>query len=301
MSNVHPLHFAVFSFNRGIFLEHCISSLVACVDNPTITIYDDNSTDGETLNALDRLSSHHRVVQPKISANSKHGGLSANMQLATEECTDPVNLCYVQDDMQMVRRLSNSDLQSIDDCLEDPTTAFVHPVFMKGWNRKKDLERTEYQAATHSYTRRPDKAGAGIFFADVMIARPYQLKQAKWTFSSREKTNELLARQLFGPMQFLFSPFLMWLPSVPTYRGKQSTLALRIGEKRHQCGFHPIDMMSDSHIEALKTRNKDQLPVAEDWLTLSNQTLPDPWVYEPMHGSRSLKWLNRLELTIRKR
>jgi glycosyltransferase involved in cell wall biosynthesis len=298
MSSPPTLQFAVFSFNRGRFLKHCIESIETCVENPIITIYDDNSDDTDTINLLEQLKSRHTVVVPPTATTSKHGGLSVNMQLATSECPDRVNLCYMQDDMQLVRNIDAEDVAAIEACLVDTAAAFVHPVFLKGWNREKDRVRTNYHELTHSYTRKADKSGAGIFFADVMIAKPERLRQVNWQFSTREKTNELHARQLFSPMHFLHSPFLMWLPSVPTYRGKRTTLALRMGEKRHHCGFHPIKTMSTEKVHELKNRPPSQLPVAEDWLELVNDPLPRPWVYEPMHGSRSLKWLNRLELAL---
>ncbi|MDZ7747945.1 MAG: hypothetical protein U5K43_03140 [Halofilum sp. (in: g-proteobacteria)] len=38
---------------------------------------------------------------------------------------------------------------------------------------------------------------------------------------------------------------------------------------------------------------------AEDWLEPVTGPLPIPWIYDPLHGSRLLKHLNRLELLAR--
>ena len=295
----NSLGFAVFSFNRGQFLDNCIRSIEHAAPGMPISVYDDNSTDDATLRVLDSLAKAHTIIVPDTEHLSKHGGLSANMQQAIDEAPANRILCCIQDDMQLVRSINSIDLQAITACFEsDPLIAFVHPVFLKGCNRHRDIAATRYAENTHTYIRTQQRRSAGIHYADVMITLPSRLREAGWKFCARERDNEVQARQLFTTMHFLFDPFVMWLPSVPVFRDKRRTLALRMGERRHRSGFHPLRTLDGNEVKRLRKRLSTVLPVAEDWLVIDGERLPEPWVYDPLHGRRWLKWLNRLELSL---
>jgi glycosyltransferase involved in cell wall biosynthesis len=110
------MQFWVFSYNRGEFLKNCISSIEFCAPGSRIRIFDDNSNDPATRDALAELAKRHEVVTPDTGENqkNKHGGLYANMQAAFEACEDEDLVCYLQDDMQLVRPISPEEVAQLD-------------------------------------------------------------------------------------------------------------------------------------------------------------------------------------------
>jgi hypothetical protein len=50
----------------------------------------------------------------------------------------------------------------------------------------------------------------------------------------------------------------------------------------------------------VRERPPSALPFAEDFLENVNSALEQPWVYYPLQGSRWLKKLNSIELSIRR-
>ena len=306
------LHFAVFSFNRAEFLVNCLRSLEQCATHIPVTVFDDNSTDLATLAVLADIrhraseSALLRLAQPSVrsaglaSGQSKHGGLYNNMQLALDSLPDDTLMCTLQDDMQLVRPLTDADVAVIQTYFDvAPGRAFLHQAFIKASELRRS--RVDYDAADDIYTLQRDKRSAGCFYSDICIAHVGRLRAARWKFMPRESMNEKQAREKFATMAYLANPFVAWLPAAPAWRGKQRTLALRLGEKRQRCGFYPFVSMSDEESLAFCARERTVLPVAEQCLRLdSSVALKQPWVYHPLQGSRWLKWLNSAELKLRR-
>ena len=293
--------FCIFSFNRGQFLQNCVDSIERCVPSAKIAVFDDNSYDEETQRILTSIGERHAVVQPgKVSAH-KLGGLYGNMQSALEYAADEDLVCFIQDDMQVVRAVSEKDIESIARVFDvDETLAFLQPCFLKGCNRKRDLRTLDYDPSRIAYFRKEISQSAGLYFSAVLITRPSRLLSKNWVFARSEPDNDKLARKHFGRIGHLAVPMAMWLPEVPTYRGKRKTLALKLAEKKRGCGFFPFLTMSDEDLSALRNRPMAVLPVAEDFLTCTNDRLPRPWAYYPLQGSRFLKKLNVIELFFRR-
>lgn len=293
--------FCVFSFNRGRFLEHCISTIEQCVPSAEIAIFDDESFDDYTCSVLKDLSRRHTVVQPGSQSTHKLGGLYGNMQAALEYGRDHSLVCFLQDDMQVVRPVTEEDIGEWNRCFdENPSLAFMQPCFLKGINRERDVKTLQYDPALNGYQRESSSQSAGRHFSAVLVTRPPRLLEKNWQFGRSEPDNDRQAREHFDRLLHPFVPFAMWLPEVPAYRGKRKTLALRLAEKFRGCGFYPYKILSGSAVEQLKGRDKQVLPIAEDFLECENGTLEKPWGYYPMQGSRWLKKLNSLELAIRR-
>ena len=291
---VDALQFCVFSFNRGRFLEHCVRSIERCAPTAAVHIYDDASDDPDTLAALARLRARHSVVVRPGGRQSKHGGLSANMQAALEQVDG--RLCFLQDDMQLVRPLDDGDYRGIEAFFgEQPDAGFLHPAFFKGCNRDRDQRITRFDAATGTYFRDGEGMSVGHHYSDIFIAEAARLRAVGWRFTARERGNEPQAQQHFRPMGFLFAPFVMWLPRVPAYRGRTKTWAMARAERRQGSGFHPIADMMAADVQALKARAPEVLPVAEDFLRAGSPPIPAPWHYYPLQKAPLLKALDRLE------
>lgn len=293
--------FCVFSFNRGRYLENCITSIETCAPGHPIIIFDDNSTDPETTRIVENYRAKHRVIQPRQDANSRHhlGGLYGNMQRAFEECIDADLVCYLQDDTQMVRRLEEDDIADIEATFEkNPSLGFINPCFIKGINFTKGAEYYSYNPELKLYFRERSQRSSGTFFSALLIMKPSRLKDVGWTFAKSEPANNQKAANHFISMGYLFAPFAMWLPEVPAYRGKKKTLGLKLAEKKRKCGYYPFALMSKSEIADLKQRDASSLPIAEDFLHCINHEPPKPWAYNPLTNTGWIKTLNQLEVSL---
>lgn len=291
----------IFSFNRGQFLAHCVESIERCAPRWQICVMDDDSDDSRTLNVLEQLRIKHRVINGKEVTGRKHGGLYTNMQTALETFASEDLILFLQDDMQMVRPLLAEDEEFIRQYFQtDASAGFLQPCFLKGSTRERDRKTLRYNPEQQLYTRENTYQSAGVHYSDILLASPANLLAADWHFAESEPENDRQAARLFGKLGHLFAPFAMWLPEVPAYRGKRKTLALKIAEKRRQCGLYPFDYMSDNEVKKLRERSPSVLPVAEDFLHNTVSGLEQPWVYYPLQGSRWLKKLNSLEMALRR-
>lgn len=296
------LRFCVFSYNRGRFLQNCVSSIELCAPGQPITVYDDGSDDGRTQQVLAAISERHSVVQPSRAAGSgKHGGLYANMQRALDEQPAGSIICCIQDDMQLVRPLHAAEFEAIRQHFAAARpAALLHPAFLKGSNRAADLVDIRYDAGAGGYFCDRHGRSAGTHYSDILLASADQLRAIGWRFGQRESDNEQRARATLPPMLHLLHPFVAWLPAVPAWRGRTQTLGLRLAQRFNQCGFHPLDILTESQCSALLQRDPAVLPVAEDFLTVAEGTVPEPWHYHPLQGQRLLKLLDSVERSLRK-
>lgn len=299
MSN--KLLFCVFSFNRGQFLENCVASIERCVPDADIAVFDDDSTDEYTCGVLSNLSQRLEVIQPGNRSSHKLGGLYGNMQSAIEHASDHELVCFIQDDMQVVRPVKSEEITDLNRLFDNnPKVAFLHPCFLKGMNRERDKATLTYDLSLRTFRRRATDQSAGQYFSAILVTRPSRLLEINWHFRLSEPANDLQARDYFQTIGHMFAPFAMWLPEVPAYRGKRKTLALKIAERWRGCGFYPYEILDESEVDYLQERCTDVLPFAEDFLKCVNPDLEKPWGYYPMQGSRFLKKLNSLELALRK-
>lgn len=295
------LTFCIFSFNRGRFLKNCVDSIRACVPDSSIAIFDDDSDDPETLSYLDEAHSFCRIFKPREVGKVKHGGLYLNMQVALEQFANHPLVCFLQDDTQVVRPVSGEEVtQWYRILMENSDIGFIHPCFLKGINlRKRPFVALDGPSARTCF-RKDMGQSAGVHYSDLVIAIPARLLDKSWHFCQSEPQNDRQARQLFGSMIYLQDPFVMWLPEVPTYRGKKKTIALKLAEHKKNVGFYPFKLWSQAQAQTFRERSASGVPVAEEMLTCSSMTPPKPWTYTPLSGLRLLKNLNNFEVSLRK-
>lgn len=292
--------FCVFSFNRGRFLRNCIDSIERCAPNARIAVFDDNSNDETTQKVLDDVAARHAVIQPGHQSNRRLGGLYANMQSALEYAGSEKLVCFLQDDTQMVRPLSDDDVDAINLLLDDDHIGFVSPCFLRARNRRRDLRTMSFDSCRQVYFRRGARQSAGQHFSALLLMRPAKLREKGWVFARSEPENDIQAAALFGPMAYLKTPFAMWLPEVPTYRGKRKTLALRYAERKRKCGYYPFRLLEAEQVQALRARDPAILPIAEDALVCQSETPAKPWAFHPMQDDRWLQKLSAVELALRR-
>lgn len=301
------LVFCLFSYNRGKFLENCIASIEKSIEqavnsglvSPKIYIFDDDSDDRYTQEVLTKAALRHMIVTPPKgeAMASKFGGLYNNMARAVEMMPAGSLVCFIQDDMQCVRQLTEHDLTDIQLFFDQhPKAAFLHPAFLRGGKRARDKKSMQLNDDGKSYFRINAKQSAGINFSAIVIFKVDKLRENNWTFEFREKINDIKAGEMFGKMGFMVNPFFLWLPNVPVYRGKRKTVALKFAEKIRKSGFYPVKFMTPEQSIHFTSRDFTHLPVAEDFLELDSKSLSMPWIYYALEGKPILKQLNRIEL-----
>jgi hypothetical protein len=69
--------------------------------------------------------------------------------------------------------------------------------------------------------------------------------------------------------------------------------------------LYPLQILQGQAEQDFLSRSKDEQPYAEIYLNICEDVagrlnVKTPWVYHPLQGSRWLKWLNSLELKLRK-
>lgn len=296
------IRFCVFSYNRGQFLRHCVASIAACAPGCSISIFDDHSDDSATRAVLDELATDYEILYPSDDdrdTRRKHGRLYHNMQRCFERQPPGTLLCFLQDDMQVVRPIGADEIATWQAQLQHAQPArLLHPVFLKG-SERRHLADLRPSADSMGYTVAREQRSAGGWYSDILLASVDRLRACNWRFADSERANEQQARTCFAQMLYLKDPFAAWLPNGPAWRGRQQTLALRLAQRVNHCGFHPFTGMDAADALRFRARPIDAAPYAESYLQLRGAALPQPWRYHPLQGRRLLKWLNSLELKLR--
>lgn len=71
------LSVAIFSYNRGLYLQNLLVSLTRHMPLVQVTVYDDDSDDPETLDVLAKCDA--TVVTCRSAQGLRHGNLYRNM------------------------------------------------------------------------------------------------------------------------------------------------------------------------------------------------------------------------------
>jgi glycosyltransferase involved in cell wall biosynthesis len=170
---------AVFSYNRGGYLRNCVESIRRNLPFAEVKVYDDNSTDPETVAVLHSLGLP--VLRPEGSVTGRHGGLYANMNRALDEAGTGLIL-FLQEDMQLVRPVQPVELDQIAIILGAGRRAFVFPGFMKATSMPRYRRQMRADAAIRAYVGRADDPGR-ITYVDAMIADVGKLREVGWRFA----------------------------------------------------------------------------------------------------------------------
>jgi len=299
--SVKTLTICIFSFNRGKFLHNCVESIRDCIPGAEIAIFDDNSTDPETIRYLEEAAEFCRIVAPREVGTIKHGGLYHNMNAALDILKDQSLVCFLQDDTQVVRAVSSNELDELEGIFSrNSELGFVHPCFIRGMDLRKHPVVPLAGPAPELFFRENTGQSAGIHYSDLVLFKPTRLIKAGWTFHQSEPENDRQAKALFSMMAYMWRPFAMWLPEVPAYRGKNKTLGLRLAERKKRVGFYPFKLLPESALDQATKQEVPILPVAEDFLECIPSSPPKPWTYNPLSGLRFFKNLNNLEVALRR-
>lgn len=296
--------FFLFSYNRGPFLKNCVDSIerYAPADS-RLVIYDDKSDDPETLAVLAQLRERHEVcIRHDKSAQSQHGSLYANMQQAIDSLVDDELIFFIQDDVQLIRAITNDDVAFIRAYFADnPRAGFLAPVFQKRITKQRTLDRFVFQPELNVYFCRHKSSVecAGVYYSDISLTTRARLRAADWQFMAGEYQNELQAKAHFHEMGYLYAPVAMQLPNAPAYRNKKKTYAFQWAEKFNRSGLYKFCEMSPASLQKLLSRPGAELPIAEDYLATEPE-LKKPWIFHPLKRRRLLRKLDKFENFLQK-
>lgn len=250
----------VFSFNRGQFLQNCVSSIEACLPATSITIIDDRSTDPRTVQVLRSLAARYEILQSSPDALTEHktGGLSGGMNLAMSIAKARGNeyVLFLQDDMQLVRPVLPRDLKAIESYFQSvPNTIQISSNFGRALSAPDFFDKFDVHLEASCYLRKPGMETGKSGFSDTGIFSVSRYSQLFESFVLGELGNSQKAVQRGLRCGRSLYPFSSWLPYPTSYRGKHRSFQHRFFEYFGRSGYYPIDIMTESSVERLFARN----------------------------------------------
>jgi glycosyltransferase involved in cell wall biosynthesis len=291
------LEIAIFSYNRGAYLENCVNSMLRNMPGLTFKVYDDGSDDPATVMYLKSLGD--KVAHMKSASDDRHGGYYNNMQHALQACTADY-LLMLQDDLQIVRAFDERDLSHLHQVFEaNPKLAFISPLFMKG--SKRDYFQQRYQAddTLRCYRWRADPAETNKVpqkYADIALLNVARLRSGGWQFAASESDNGQLADQLWDDMIQAAEPWIFYVPEEPAYRGRVLTFGAKLAAKMAGDEVKAFHDMTAAEALAFAQRPLSVYPFAEDFVNTVDPKVRKPYKFN-VYRTRWLPLiLNKLEL-----
>jgi len=271
----------VFSYNRGKFLENCLDSLEnLATEFFEITVIDDNSYDKKTKSVLRKYSEKFEVLNPgKQNISSKTGGLYDNMNFAFQDAVDrDVDFAlFIQDDMQIVRKILGKDIHNIEEFFDrNPNSVQLHTCFLKRCKTEYD-ENSSLDKSKKAYFRKDNAPYA--FFSAVGLFHVKRFKKLFGKLEQGEVANNEKAKSKGLKMGLYVYPFMMWLPMPISYRAQKRSFYHKVKEFIAKAGYYPYEGMSKPNRRRLFNRPIEKRPYAEDYLSPSTVKHIDQWSF----------------------
>lgn len=291
---------AIFSFNRGPYLRNCIESVQKHCPGVPFTVYDDGSDEPELVEYLNSLGALVRHMQ--AANTSRHGGFYTNMQTALDEASTDA-LLLLQDDVQVVRDVTESDVQAWSAYWENyPDCAFLNPVFMKGVRRTDFLRYYKPDPQDRVYhwvedAANPSKDGpVPRFYMDVCLLNTERLKSVGWRYHSSEFLNGEQAGYHFSHgMPQLPEPLVFYVPEEPVYRERVKTKGTALAERLAGQTVKRFVSMSTAEAERFRTRDLSVYPFAEDFIRTEDPNVQRPFRFNVYRTHWLARLVNKLE------
>lgn len=281
----------IFHFNRGEFLENLIKSVEKHSSAPVV-IFDDRSDDIVSIKILDKLSAKYEIIRPDLdrSTERRTGGLHANMSeaLVIAEKRGVEFALMMQDDMQIVRDITDEDIKTIRLAYKRPMASFgiVTSFFKK--SRSIKMEKSTINIASKdiyeiSYPVENDKP---LFesYADTGFFSVRKYKSLTEKLLTGEENNQNALRALDVRLGFLTKPFMHFTPMPISFRSRARGWRAKLSDKIAGAGVHTIASIDGETLQELFDRDPQVIPYAENFLTAP--TLP-PVRYWPLHGGKT--------------
>lgn len=276
----------IFSFNRGAYLANAVRSALENVPGAKVTVVDDNSDDISTLTVLARLKQNVEVITPDVGRWGRLGGLYRNMQIALDAANPRCFGIFMQDDMQIVRKMRPEDEEYIEKYFSFyPSAGFLYPVFLKGALNPSSFKVSD---GFECYEWRGEEANVGHYYSDVFICDVGRLLQRDWRFEEDERRNADRASRHFSTMGIMRDPLLMYVPEVPIFRGRGKTFAARMIAGAGESNVNYFVSMSEVREREFLQRSVGVLPIAETFLATGRPTKAWPYVYSNIEAQHTI-------------
>lgn len=271
----------IFSFNRGKFLENCVQSIESNFPASSIFIMDDNSDDTQTIKILENLKERATVYNNfQREGNSHVGGLHSNMNNALDICEsleESVAL-FMQDDQQVVRSVSETEIEKMQSFFDMGNSSFViQTCFMKKEHKQASNSLIPYGDFFRRDCRARGLEAGNCAYSDTGIFSISRCRETLGEFSVGESTNEERARKLGLQLGFLHTPFMHYLPFPISYRKRGRSWSTRWADRLAGAGIHSFSTMDVETLARLHSRERASLAYAEDWLVAPTAPKAEIW------------------------
>ncbi len=296
---------AIFSYNRGAYLRNCIESIQKHCSGVPFTVYDDGSDEPGLVEYLDTLGPAVRKMN--TATEDRHGGFYFNMQVALNETTADV-LLLLQDDVQIVRRLDESEIsQWADYWQRNENVAFLSPVFLKGSRRQDFLDFYQPDNNQRLYHwndivgKKNTDGPVPKAYMDICLLNVKRLRQVRWNFENSELLNgeKALKHFPFGMPQ-LADPFVFYVPEEPVYRGRVKTKGTVMAERLSGNSVKRFQSMTLQEVEAMKLRSLSIYPFAEDFINTEDPGVQRPYRFNVYRSHWIARLVNKIEKICRR-
>jgi len=242
----------IFSFNRGEFLENCISSVEKFMPWAPIFLIDDSSTDEQTLDWILANKGRFTLIPPSDGKQmKKSGGLHKNMEKAFLELrVRSIEHClFIQDDMQVLREVTQDEISTYTEKLAQlPNCMQISTNFRKKRCINLDNDTAEWDDEDLFHFREVENDPRLLAFIDVGIFSVNVFFNYFGDLDVGELNNNSRAKIYGLKVRYLKEPFTMWLPFPTAHRAKKKGVILWIVERFSGAGFYPISGIIDPNI-----------------------------------------------------
>jgi hypothetical protein len=261
----------LFSFNRGPLLANCVESIRRFHPESPVVVFDDNSSDPETLRVLERIAGAGSEVVPSGPVKGPpYGNLYVNMNRALDLAASRGHefVHFVQDDTQFVWRRA--------DLVEHVTAIFRgHPnAYQMQVHFLKRLGQSHAEPLRDLRAYRILTPGGDLGFFHVGRVRERGLE-----FGPTEKAWATRAAALGLEAYGTADPVMARIPW-PKKTGQGTTRGRVVGGARDFL-IRPLDALA---VSRLVSRDVEQRPYGEDWCVPWGWRCWQPYPTDPSYA-----------------
>lgn len=302
--NINEILFCIFSYNRGVYLNGCVNSLIKHCPNlnkENIIIYDDTSDEPNTIKVLNELKKDIKIITGKEQNKAiSRAGLYNNMNLAFSYAKNKGYryAFFIQEDLQVVRDIDDTFIKECEDIFNsNEKIVEIQPIFFKGTIKEAEYKKIIKIDADNKYYYGNINNLLGV--VDIGLINVERLAKYDWFFDDEEVINMKKGTELGIMYVKTKDPIMMYTPWPETYRYRKSSkdsLFLKFLDKYYKTGYHSYESMSRKNVEKLKSRDINIYPIAENFLRIEgNTSLKKPWNFVSVKFYSRKKFFNLIK------
>ncbi len=266
----------IFSYNRGRYLANLLRSVARFYPETDFRIWDDNSTDPETVALLQTCGD--KVIYQQAATDAKHGGLYRNMDKALQyAAAEGYSYAYfVQDDMQFV--CTNAQLlQQLNTLFANEQVCMVNANFLARIAFYMAEQTVLLQHPLAHVHRDFGVADTGI----IDVAKAVRIGLA-FDQGSERKNGENWKAKGFNLM-VLHQPDLCWVPWPDVYRNRKKYRSLANSASTVDLLVKPLTAKARQ-----KLWHNTAIAYLEDYTSAANPLMIKPYWYQEFVSARAM-------------